>query len=124
MRDGSANHSSATKPEAKSLCGHILAVTAYGSGFCPDPAYPKDGKPLRTKILEGGSKKNVDTPSGLSGGFPTKVKIPTLAAKNAARMGHPIPSLFPCYSFTATAPGSRRVLGLELPPSLLARLLR
>jgi len=58
MRDGSANQLSARTPEAKSLSGYILAVTACGSGFCPAPAYPKRGKPVRTKILERGIKKN------------------------------------------------------------------
>lgn len=76
MRDDSANQLSARTPEAKSLSGDILAVTAYGSGFCPAPAYPTDGKPLRTKILEGCIKKNqpsshvsASTNLGLLGGW-------------------------------------------------------
>jgi hypothetical protein len=67
MRDGSVNQLSARTPEAKSLSGDILAVTAYGSGFCPAPAYAKDGKPVRTKILEGGGKKSFKLVFAVSG---------------------------------------------------------
>jgi len=57
MRDDSINQLSAQTPGAKSLSADILALTAYGSIFCPTPACPKDGKSLRTKILKDGIKK-------------------------------------------------------------------
>jgi hypothetical protein len=57
MYDDSIKQLSAQTPGAKSLSADILALTAYGSIFCPASAYPKDGKSLRTKILEHGIKK-------------------------------------------------------------------
>jgi len=63
MRDDSINQPSPQTPWAKSLFANILALTAYGSIFCPAPAYPKDGKSLRTKILGDGIKKKFNPPS-------------------------------------------------------------
>jgi len=112
MRDGSANQLSARTPEAKSLSGDILAVTAYGSGFCLDRTYPKDGKSKRTKILEAGIEKKCRYPYALPVGSsrPTpKIKIPTLPAKNAARTGRPRHFK----DRTSVAPASPKLLAVD-----------
>ena len=57
MREGSPNQCSSAaslnglRPEAKSLFRNILAVSPYGSRFCPDPFRSKRTKPFRINIL-------------------------------------------------------------------------
>ena len=87
MREGSINKFSNTDPlsgsrsEAKSLFRNILAVSHYGSGFCPGSAISNASKFLQMNILGKRIEKNIERYPQLD--LPWSQRTPSCGRRNS-----------------------------------------
>ncbi len=99
MREGSTNKFSTTDPlsdgsgsEAKSLFRNILAVSHYGSGFCPGSAISNASKFLEMNILGKRIEKNIETYPRLD--LPWSQRTPSCGRRNSRGRLSPYKRMF------------------------------